>query len=122
MSKHWTLDQALATIRLLQPTAHKYGYHIGLGGGVLNTGFSAKDLDLMILPLNQEEIMRDISMLLVDITKSVNATTVKHYCQREDNGNEYGEKGHIRGVSANLAIFDGCGPDLKRIDIFYVTN
>jgi len=50
--EYWTLDEALPIIRSLQPHTRKFGYHLTLGGGVLNTGESKKDLDLFFLPLN----------------------------------------------------------------------
>ncbi len=46
----WTLDQALNLIRLLQPTAFEAGYHLNLGGGVLNHGKSNNDLDILAMP------------------------------------------------------------------------
>lgn len=48
----WTLPEALSLIRQLQPLIREKNYHITLGGGVLNTGESDKDLDLFIVPLN----------------------------------------------------------------------
>ena len=47
----WTLDDALGLIRALQQSCRKYGFHLCLGGGVLNTGASEKDLDLYFLPM-----------------------------------------------------------------------
>jgi hypothetical protein len=47
----WTLEDALLVIAMLQEEVRAYGYHIALGGGVLNTGASDKDLDLYFLPL-----------------------------------------------------------------------
>lgn len=47
----WTLLKALTLIRGTQETAKGYGYHICLGGGVLNKGVSNKDLDLYFIPL-----------------------------------------------------------------------
>jgi hypothetical protein len=47
----WTLEDALPLIRALQPDTKRYGYHLCLGGGVLNKGHSDKDLDLYFLPL-----------------------------------------------------------------------
>jgi hypothetical protein len=52
MVDHWTLVEALDLIRGLQPQTRKYGYHLCLGGGVLNKGESKKDLDLFFLPLD----------------------------------------------------------------------
>ena len=51
----WTLEEALVLCRTLQPSVTKFGYHLCLGGGVLNIGRSDKDLDLYLLPLAGEE-------------------------------------------------------------------
>lgn len=51
----WTLDIALELIRLIQPKLKSLGYHVCLGGGVLNTGKSAKDLDLYFLPFGPNQ-------------------------------------------------------------------
>jgi len=50
-SGDWALDLALKVIRLIQPKIRNFGYHCALGGGVLNKGYSTKDLDLYMLPL-----------------------------------------------------------------------
>lgn len=55
MITSWTLEQALGLIRELQPVMRDLHYHITLGGGVLNTGQSEKDLDLFFHPLNGYE-------------------------------------------------------------------
>lgn len=52
MENVWTLEDGLRLIRILQPKAKEYGYHIALGGGVLNKGESKKDLDLYFLTLD----------------------------------------------------------------------
>jgi len=51
MPTKWTLEDALGLIRALQPKTRKWNYHLALGGGVLNNGFSEKDLDLYFLPM-----------------------------------------------------------------------
>ena len=48
----WELGDALGVIRELQREARLLDFHVTLGGGVLNTGQSYKDLDLFVLPLN----------------------------------------------------------------------
>lgn len=55
MTDSWTLEEALPLIRILQPQTRQYGYHLCLGGGVLNTGRSEKDLDLYFLPMSPSE-------------------------------------------------------------------
>ena len=47
----WTLEDGLDIIRAIQPDTRKFGYHVCLGGGVLNKGSSHKDLDLYFLPM-----------------------------------------------------------------------
>lgn len=49
-NKSWNLEQALYLIRALQPKARLCGYHLLLGGGVLNNGSSNHDLDLVAMP------------------------------------------------------------------------
>lgn len=55
----WTLSDALDVIRPLQFKALQYGYHLALGGGVLNKGESANDLDLIVMPLDQRPCNRE---------------------------------------------------------------
>jgi hypothetical protein len=47
----WTLKDALELIKILQPESRKFGFHLTLGGGVLNKGESTKDLDLYFISL-----------------------------------------------------------------------
>ncbi len=51
----WTIEAALLLIRRLQPALRAYGYHLALGGGVLNRGSSGHDLDLYLLPTYGEQ-------------------------------------------------------------------
>lgn len=51
----WTLDEALRLVRGLQPEAQKYGFHVCLGGSVLNVGVSHKDVDVYFLPLGGKD-------------------------------------------------------------------
>jgi len=48
----WTLDEARSEIVRVQLPSRAYGYHVALGGGVLNNGKSFKDLDVYFLPLD----------------------------------------------------------------------
>lgn len=50
MKNVWVIEDALALIRRLQPKALECGYALSLGGGVLNAGFSWKDLDIVAVP------------------------------------------------------------------------
>lgn len=53
---YWTLKEALDLIRALQVDVGVFGYHLCLGGGVLNRGHSNKDLDLYFLPLDRADL------------------------------------------------------------------
>lgn len=48
----WTLSDAMDLIRSIQQDTRKFDYHLCVGGGVVNNGFSEKDLDLYFLPLS----------------------------------------------------------------------
>lgn len=54
----WTLDEGLNLIRALQPKTREFGYHLCLGGGVMNKGISEKDLDLYFLPLDNPTLAK----------------------------------------------------------------
>ena len=57
-SSCWTLEEALKLVRALQPGTREFGYHLALGGGVLNNGVSEKDVDLYFLPLDNQPPIR----------------------------------------------------------------
>lgn len=48
----WNIADALTLVRDRQPLLHGQGWHMAMGGGVLNTGVSAKDLDLYFIPMD----------------------------------------------------------------------
>lgn len=50
----WNMTQTIPLLKKLQPESRKYGYHVCMGGGVLNNWSSNKDLDLYYLPMNNE--------------------------------------------------------------------
>ena len=50
----WTLEQGRAEIQRVQLSSREFGYHVCLGGGVLNAGESSKDLDVYFLPLDDK--------------------------------------------------------------------
>ena len=56
MSHEWELDEVLKLVRELQPKCHALQYHVALGGGVLNKGYSDKDLDLFFFPFNNDVV------------------------------------------------------------------
>lgn len=59
----WTIEDALLLIRDIQPKIRPLQYHVVLGGGVLNKGWSGKDLDLYFLPFGDTGIPADLPQL-----------------------------------------------------------
>lgn len=64
VSATWTLEQALPLVRALQPQTRQFGFHLCLGGGVLNAGASDKDLDLYFLTLDNQQQPADVDKLV----------------------------------------------------------
>lgn len=53
MNTHmWEMWDAINLLRQWQPVAHAYDLHLALGGGVLNNGYSDKDLDIVVMGMN----------------------------------------------------------------------
>jgi hypothetical protein len=83
----WTLDEALELVRRLQDDTRQFGYHLAIGGGVINNGYSDKDLDLYFLPLDDQDRPEDLEGLLVWLTEQFGElspindypTAVSHY-------------------------------------------
>jgi hypothetical protein len=100
----WTLDDALTLVRALQPFTRQFGYHLTLGGGVLNVGSSTKDLDLFFLPLDNGGVNRPDDLLSwLKLTFSSEAKNIGGLHYGNDNFNEM--KQEMR--------YDG-----KRVDVF----
>lgn len=57
--KPWRLEEGLTLVRALQEKTRTFGFHIALGGSVLNTGESDKDLDLYFLPFNNTKVAKE---------------------------------------------------------------
>ena len=51
----WSVSSAVAVIASISPAAYDCGYNLHLGGGVLDRGYSAKDLDVLAMPRFQAE-------------------------------------------------------------------
>lgn len=68
MARKWTLDDALKLIRGIQPSVKGFGFHVALAGGVLNLGESDKDLDLVILPLDNKAHPENVTGLVTWLT------------------------------------------------------
>jgi hypothetical protein len=47
----WTLEEAVAFVRSLQPAVLKCGFSLGLTGSTLTKGSSEHDVDLIVYPL-----------------------------------------------------------------------
>lgn len=64
----WTLEDGLKMIRGMQDEAKRFHYHIALGGSVLSTGRSKKDIDLYFLGMDSSA-QRDTDGLLMWLKK-----------------------------------------------------
>lgn len=62
--KTWNMTAAVAFLRRLEPVLESVGWHCALGGGVLQKGESAHDLDVVVFPRSSKR---------VDMTKLRNA-------------------------------------------------
>lgn len=59
MAKMWKLEDGLTLVRSIQKLSRKYGYHVALGGSVLNSGESEKDIDLYFLPMGSDSGIKE---------------------------------------------------------------
>ena len=50
MTVLWTIDAALPLVRLIEAECASAGWHVGLAGGVLHSGESDHDLDVIVYP------------------------------------------------------------------------
>lgn len=87
----WYLADALLVIRQLQATLWPLGWHVTLGGSVLNHGYSNSDLDLYVLPIYRKEEPPDAAIALqavsvvlgepvTDLTGSIPPGAPEHEC------------------------------------------
>lgn len=67
MQAEWEIADALALIRDIQPRLHAIKWHVALGGSVLNSGVSQKDVDLYVLPFSDTETTADVFPFLVSL-------------------------------------------------------
>ena len=73
------LRDALHLVSLLQPFAWANRYHVTLGGGMLNHGYSDKDIDLYLLPFEQhnnniEKLKLALKMVLGEVVTDYKVT------------------------------------------------
>lgn len=105
----WGWDESVALVRALQPFTRRFNYHLALGGGVLNTGASKKDLDLYFLSLDngkKNDLDGLIQALETVFGKSVSLT-----------GKRYGNA--TSDYKAKVKFEYGENP-LRRIDAFFM--
>jgi len=55
MEPKWTLQEGIDYIRALQPVFRGFNYHLALAGSVLNNGRSDKDLDIIVMSMNNDK-------------------------------------------------------------------
>lgn len=112
----WTLEDALNVITMLQEEVRQFGYHIALGGGVLNNGTSDKDLDLYFLPLCDNKTPVEPDELIAFLECHFDEAT-----QIRGSGEQYGEDEFSPYHSKVKFVWvDDEGGELKfrRIDAF----
>ena len=51
----WSMEQAIDLVKKLDPAIRLVGFTVGITGGVIIKGYSDKDLDLIIYPMNVTE-------------------------------------------------------------------
>lgn len=68
MAKLWQLEDGIKLVRAIHATTKQFGYHLALGGSVLNFGESKKDLDLYFLPLCNPKFPEDSKSLIAWLT------------------------------------------------------
>jgi hypothetical protein len=103
----WTLAEGVEVVRRIQPLTRDFNYRLVIGGGVVNVGFSRKDLDLFFLPLcNSAE--NDSAGMLCGLEFL--------WGKSEPLGGdgEYADDPRYTKVKFTL----GAGPHAKRIDAF----
>lgn len=53
----WTLEEAIPLLREVENVLIPLGYHCALGGSVLHSGHSDKDLDVFIYPHDSDKVL-----------------------------------------------------------------
>lgn len=65
----WVLEEVAPLLGRMNGLALHCNFNLGLGGGVLNEGYSHKDLDIICLPrsrknANRQELLEEMSVIL----------------------------------------------------------
>lgn len=104
----WTLEEGLGFVRQIQDASRLFGYHVTLGGGVLNTGSSEHDLDVYMLPMggfNIDKTKSDPKAMIKWMEKFLGAATPL--------GKEYSGTKPVYATTCKFIVND------KRIDCFF---
>lgn len=105
----WNFKEVqLDVIARLQKESRAFGYHLCLGGGVLNSGKSDKDLDLYYLPLNNDKPRN---------TKGLIHSLLKYYDNPEPIGKDHEYPSNGVPYIAKIKFWTRHNPT-KRIDVF----
>lgn len=80
------LPDALLLVRQLQAIAWPLNYHVTLGGGILNHGYSDKDMDIYMLPIyprpdDGRAVGHDVAKLVAKVSY-VLGTAVQDYSDK----------------------------------------
>jgi hypothetical protein len=109
----WSIMTALQLIRNIEPECRKFGYFLGLAGGVLRTGHSENDLDIMVMPLNlnpdPEKVLHDLTGMLEMLADIWGHYEL--YAPRVIDHSEY-STGYIRNVDTYLVQYKHMKIDL----------
>jgi hypothetical protein len=65
----WTYGDAPALVRELEPIARRNNYATALGGSVLHKGLSHNDIDIIFLPLENQDIAPSSMTMIEDLKK-----------------------------------------------------
>lgn len=103
----WTFAEAQQEVKRVQQASRAFGYHVALGGGVLNVGKSEKDLDLYFLALDDKDSSPNAADLVKWLESLWGAAT-------PINDPRYGDSVHY----ARKLKFQPLGS--RRIDVFVV--
>ena len=108
----WTFEGAKPLIKILQAELRDIGYHVALGGGVLNKGVSKKDLDLYVLPMNNSSVYEDAREVLrrvLDFQGSI-----------KDDPDYTGNRGlYLNSAMDEASVYSWKG---KRVDVFVIQS
>lgn len=113
----WTYEQAHKVILKLQQDSRSFGYHLCLGGGVLNHGASSKDLDLYFLPLDNDKNIKTNPYTLLHHLRNYTRQTLEPFL----NDPRYSDA-HVPYIFKGKGEWYGIGALSKRVDFFIMGN